>query len=93
MIYRNKQIFSFTNYHHNYEKMHGAFKQDWYSLGNCQIAACSMLYHYCCTEIAFILDPITKSGHTLLGLAVRQGRLDIIKYLVTETEVKVNGIM
>ena len=35
--------------------------------------------------------PVTKSGDTVLGLAVREGKLDIIKYLVTECSVSVNG--
>ena len=35
--------------------------------------------------------PVTKSGDTMLGLVVRVGQLDIIKYLVTECSVSVNG--
>ena len=35
--------------------------------------------------------PVTKSGDTMLGLAVCEGQLDIIKYLVTECSVSVNG--
>ena len=35
--------------------------------------------------------PVTKSGDTMLGLAVRKGQFDIIKYLVTECSVSVNG--
>ena len=35
--------------------------------------------------------PVTKSGDTMLGLAVRKGQLDIIKFLVTECSVSVNG--
>ena len=35
--------------------------------------------------------PVTKSGDTMLGLAVRKRQLDIIKYLVTECSVSVNG--
>ena len=34
---------------------------------------------------------VTKSGDTMLGLAVRLGKLDIIKCLVTKCSVSVNG--
>ena len=34
--------------------------------------------------------PVTKSGDTMLGLAVRKGQLRVIKYLVTECSVRVN---
>ena len=35
--------------------------------------------------------PVTKSGDTMLGLAVHKGQFDIIKYLVTECSASVNG--
>ena len=35
--------------------------------------------------------PVTKSGYTLLGLAVYMGQLDIIKCLVLECHADVNG--
>ena len=35
--------------------------------------------------------PVTKSGDTIMELAVREGQLDIIKYLVAECSVNVNG--
>ena len=35
--------------------------------------------------------PVTKSGDTMFGLAVREGQLDIIKYLVTECSASVSG--
>ena len=35
--------------------------------------------------------PVTRNGETLLGLAVREGKLEIIKYLVTMQSVDVNG--
>ena len=35
--------------------------------------------------------PVTRSEDTMLGLAVCKGQLDIIKYLVTECSVSVNG--
>ena len=34
---------------------------------------------------------ITKSGATLMEVAVHKGKLDVIKYLVTEQNVDVNG--
>ena len=40
---------------------------------------------------ALTTAPVTKSGDTMLGLAVCEGQLDIIKYLVTECSVNVNG--
>lgn len=41
---------------------------------------------YVCTA-----DPINKLGDTLLGLAVKQGKLEIVKHLVTEYSAKPNG--
>ena len=35
---------------------------------------------------------VTKSGDTMLGLAVHKRQLDIIKYLVTECSDSVNGV-
>ncbi len=35
--------------------------------------------------------PVTKDGLTPLGLAVREGKLDVIKCLVKECHVEVNG--
>ena len=43
--------------------------------------------------LVFLLTtvPVTKSGDTMLELAVHEGQLDIIKHLVTEYSVSVNG--
>ena len=38
-----------------------------------------------------ITDSVTRSGDTLLGLAVQEGKVEIIKYFVTERGVDVNG--
>ena len=35
--------------------------------------------------------PVTKSGLTPLGLAVSKGKLDVIKWLIDEHKVDVNG--
>ena len=35
--------------------------------------------------------PITTSGDTALGLAVSEGKLDVIKCLFTECRANVNG--
>ena len=35
--------------------------------------------------------PLTKSGDTILGLAVHKSQFDTTKYLVTECSVSVNG--
>ena len=35
--------------------------------------------------------PVTKSGDSLLGFAVREGNVDVINYLVTEHTVDING--
>ena len=35
--------------------------------------------------------PVTKSGDTLLGLAVREQKFDIIKCLILERNADVNG--
>ena len=35
--------------------------------------------------------PVTKSGDSMLVLSVREGKLDIIKYFVSEQGVDVNG--
>ena len=37
------------------------------------------------------IAPVTESGDTMLGLAVRKKKLDFIKYLVTECSVSVDG--
>ncbi len=39
----------------------------------------------------FFTDLVTISGYTVLGLAVRKGKLKIIKCLVIEYSVDVNG--
>ena len=35
--------------------------------------------------------PATKSGNALIEVAVQEGKLDMIKYLVTEQGVTING--
>ncbi len=38
-----------------------------------------------------IIGAVTSDGLTPLGLAVREGHLNIIKYLITECNVDING--
>ena len=45
----------------------------------------------CIRMYSLTTAPVTWSGDTMLGLTVCRGKLDIIKYLVTECSVSVNG--
>ena len=38
-----------------------------------------------------LTGPVTKSGKTPIEIAVHKGKLEVIKYLVTEQGVDVNG--
>ena len=38
-----------------------------------------------------LTGPITKSGITLIEIAVHKGKLEVIKYLVTEQGVDIKG--
>ena len=45
--------------------------------------------HTCTYPLA--AAPVTKSGDTMLGLAVREGQFGIIKYLVSECNFGLSG--
>ncbi len=41
--------------------------------------------------ILYVTVSVTESGDTALGLAVREGKIDVIKYLVTKCSADVEG--
>ncbi len=43
------------------------------------------------SESPLTIGAVTRDGLTPLGLAVREGKLDTIKYLITQCNVAVNG--
>ena len=49
------------------------------------------IYIFTNLKLFFHAAPVTKSGLTPLGLAVSQGKLDVIKWLIDEHKVDVNG--
>ncbi len=41
--------------------------------------------------VVMLTAPVTKNGDTALGLAICLEKLDLVKYLVTECGVDING--
>ncbi len=51
-------------------------------------ATCTANFLPYCT---YVTAPVTENGYTALGLAVHEGKLYVIEYLVTKCSVDVEG--